>query len=118
MTHCKQILMGMLMILIFPLALVLGLIAVCIFAVGTTIGGFFCGPYIIAQEMIKLQICITCILSPLYMVVGAVAGLFGGIGFGMYFLALKAFHYGKIVIRALCFEPSEMGNGLYDESEP
>jgi hypothetical protein len=52
------------------------------------------------------------------MVVGALVGLFGGIAYGTIFLRPKIAHYCRIASLALCYEPQEADNKLYDDAEP
>jgi hypothetical protein len=47
MTHCKRMMLGIAMSLLFPVLLVLGLAAAIIVAVGAAIVGLFYGPYMV-----------------------------------------------------------------------
>ena len=102
MPRWKQILLGLAMILLFPIALAVFIVVFVLGVVIATIIGFFCGPMTMMGNQV-CQNCLVCIfLCPLLMVVGAIFAFFSALFFGAIMLCSAIGGYMKMVGSALC----------------
>jgi hypothetical protein len=77
--------LAILMIIGFPIFIGIELILMALGVVSASIVGFFCGPIAIVSNNSALQNPCCCVLCPLLMVIGAILGVFGGLGYSFYF---------------------------------
>jgi hypothetical protein len=116
LSRCNQISLGLLMILLFPLALVGFLILFVINIVVVLILGLFCGPCIFTAFISAYIGCFGILLCPVFMVAGAILGLLVGIFGGIIGLFINLKDYcGKIAILLSGSDEGDGGNQLMDE---
>ena len=103
--RAMQVIVGILMIPIFPLYLVFLLIVWVLGIAIATVIGFLCGPLMMAGNFASCNAGLICILCPILMVVGALAGFFMTLCLGMVMVLKKCGDYWSLVCRIL-FDPS------------
>jgi hypothetical protein len=77
----KQLLLVGVMLLLFPLAVVVGIVGYLIGVMLAGVGGFIIGPCFMA-DYCQCPTWLSIFLCPILMVMGAVAGLIGSVGYG------------------------------------